>query len=76
MINLFRLEGQRYNQLAPQPVGRACRHHADHRVRLAIHANLLADDVALSAQPLPKAVHKNDDMIFAGLAFFRQEVAP
>ena len=76
VVDEFRFERQRYVQLTLHAVGRAGRQHADDRVLLAIHADLLADDMAIAAEPiLPELVGQNRFELFAKLPFFGKEVA-
>jgi hypothetical protein len=71
VVDEFRLERQRYVQLALHAVGRARGEHADHRVLLAIHADLLPDDMVIAAESiLPKLVGQNRFQLFAKLPFF------
>src|SRR6266508_6370390 len=76
VVDLFRSERQRDPQLRLKPVIQAGRRNSDHRVWLAIHSDLLADDLAVGAEMLiPQPVAQYYDALFAHLALFRQETA-
>src|SRR5262245_24996369 len=76
VIDLFRPERQRNPQLGLKPIIQAGRRNAYHRIWLAIHSNLLADDPAVGVEvSIPKAVAQYYDALFANLALFRQETA-
>src|SRR6266545_876709 len=76
VVDLFRPERQRSPQLGLKPIIQAGRRNAYHRIWLAIHSNLLADDPAVGVEvSIPKAVAQYYDALFANLALFRQETA-
>src|SRR5262245_4804468 len=76
VVDLLRPECQRYPQLSLKPIIQTGCRNADYRIWLAIHANLLANDLAPGAEEsVPHAVAKYDNIIIAYRAFFREETA-
>ncbi len=55
---------------------RARRQNTDDRVRLAVHADVFADEIAIRVEVLaPESMTENHDVVSARLAFFGKEVA-
>src|SRR5262249_59062963 len=76
VVDLFRPECQRDPQLRLKPIIQAWRRDSDHRIRFAIHPNLLAYDLAVGLEMLaPEAVAQYYDAIFAYFALFLQDTA-
>src|SRR5580692_2001281 len=76
VVDLFRLESQGHNQLRLETIRRSRRHDTNHRVGLTVDADLLPNDFAIAAQPFPQAISKNNDMVFARLAFRWKKISP
>src|SRR6266568_8060102 len=76
MVNLFRLKGQRHGHLRLSSICRAGSQYTNYDVLLAVDANLLADNIAISSQPFPQAMCEDHNVVFPKLALFRQEIPP
>ena len=70
------LKRKRHPQLRVESIVRARLKNADDGVRLAVHANRFADQIAIGVEVIaPQSMTEYDDVVVARLAFFGQEVA-
>src|SRR5712664_1261152 len=77
VVDLLRLESQRDKELRFETVGLPGREDTNNRVRFAVEADGLADDLAVTAKTLhPKSVRHDDDAIPAHDAFLGENVPP
>src|SRR5262245_21568815 len=75
MRDLVRPKRQRYPQLRIETIMHIRRQHTDNCVRLAIHANVFADEVAIRIEVIgPQAIAENHHVVSARLPFFGKEV--
>ena len=75
VVDLFRLEDQGYGELRLLAIVNARALHADDDVGGSIQLQSSADDIWISAELDPQFVRKDNDVIAAGYALFRQKVA-
>src|SRR5215469_11493288 len=76
VIDLVGFESERHHELRFQTIGLAGQIYPYYRIRLSIHPDLFADDVAIRAEVLPEPVREDDNVVLANLTFFGQEITP
>ncbi len=76
VIDLFRADGQRHRQFRNEAISNPWRLHSHDGVGFAIHAQRLANNATVCAQPIPQLVAQDDFVIVSRYSFFRQEIAP
>src|ERR1035441_4574837 len=76
VVDLIGLESQRHGELGRKPVGLARSQYPYHRVWLAVHPDLLPDDVAVGTEMFPEPMGKDYLVLLARLSLFRQKIAP
>src|ERR1700683_832474 len=76
MVHLVWLECQRNEQFSGLPVGAAGLHNSHHAVLRIIHRELLADNIAVAAQPIPEPISEDDFAVLANFTFFGEKIPP